>query len=293
MIVAVTGARGQLGSELCRQLGGAAAALDLPEFDLTVESSVRSALDRIQPDVVINAAAKTQVDQAEEDAEECFRVNSRAVEKLVEECRRRNCALVQLSTDYVFGADRSRQDSYVEEDQPGPLGVYGRSKLEAEVSVAGWEKHFIVRTSGLYAASLNGPLPGRNFVDSMLVLGKDRTEMRIVSDQVCSPTYVPHLARAILFLIETKSFGLYHIVNTGEVSWYEFAREIFRLAGFDVDCIPIPASEYAARAPRPQHSVLDPGKYLSLGGPGLPSWRSGLADYFKQSEMTRQAGCRA
>jgi len=282
MIVAVTGAKGQLGSELCRQLGPSAVGLDLPEFDLTNDRLVEEAFDRFEPDVVINAAAYTQVDNAEHDPERCHRVNCLAVGQLVEVCRERDCQLVQISTDYVFGADEDRDRPYREDDEPGPLNVYGRSKLESEQLAANLAKHLVVRTCGLYSVSPDGPTRGRNFVDSMLILGKNREYLSIVDDQICSPTYVPHLACAILHLLHAGALGLYHVVDCGAISWYEFACEIFRLAKYEVKCIPITSVEYGAAARRPRYSVLDTGKYHALGGPALPLWRVGLTHYFQQ-----------
>src|SRR6185437_11964448 len=150
MRIAITGAGGQLGSELCRQLGAAAWPLDVPEFDLTDRESVRRALAAVQPTAVVNTAAYTLVDRAEQDAERCWKINAEGVGYLVESCRELDCPLLQISTDYVFGRDTTRTRPYREEDEPGPAGVYAESKLGGERCEAAWCKHVIVRTCGLY-----------------------------------------------------------------------------------------------------------------------------------------------
>ncbi len=278
--IAVSGADGQLGAEFCRQLGCSAAPLIWPEFELTDHAAVRARLMDLQPRVLIHCAAYTQVDRAESEPELCRAVNTFAVENLVNICRDLDCVLVQLSTDYVFGADAGRGTPYREGDPTGPLSVYGSSKWEAEQRVRTWEKHFVVRTCGLYTRAAGGPIRGRNFVDTLRVLGPERGQLRVVDDQVCTPSYVPHVARAIRFLIGTQAFGTYHVVNAGQTSWYDFAAEIFRLAGPSVRLEPIRSDQYAAAAPRPKYSVLSTAKYDDLGGPELPAWQAALAEYF-------------
>jgi dTDP-4-dehydrorhamnose reductase len=276
--IAVTGAEGQLGSELCRQLGGCAMGLDVPALDLADGKSVRAALADLRPDALINTAAYTKVDKAEKEIDLCWAINARGVGRLAEVCRELDCPLVQISTDYVFGGDAARRTPYRESDQPGPQGVYARSKLEGERLAAGWAKHFIVRTCGLYGPA--APRSGGNFVATMLRLGRQRGRLRVVADQYCTPTYVPHLARAICFLLDSGAFGLYHVVNAGATTWHDFAAEIFRQAGLAVSLEPIGTAEYGAPAPRPAYSVLDTSKYHSLpGAPPMPAWQEALAEY--------------
>ena len=282
--IAVSGADGQLGAEVCRQLGSAAVPLIWPEFELTDHAAVRARLSDLQPRVLIHCAAYTQVDRAESEPAVCRAVNTLAVENLVASCRELDCVLVQLSTDYVFGADVQRRTPYREGDPTGPLSVYGSSKWEAEQRVRAWEKHFIVRTCGLYTRAAGGPIRGRNFVDTLRVLGPERGQLRVVHDQVCTPSYVPHVARAIRFLIGTQAFGTYHVVNGGQTSWYDFAGEIFRLAGQSVRLEPIRSDQYAAAAARPKYSVLSTAKYDALGGPQLPDWQAALAEYFADTD---------
>jgi len=278
MTIVVTGADGQLGSELCRQLGPQATGVDLPEFNLTDRECVERQILARRPVAVINTAAYTRVDQAEEQAELCRAVNADAVGHLAEACRRLDCPLVQVSTDYIFGRDAARRTPYRETDPPGPQGVYAASKLEGERQAARWEKHIVVRTCGLYGRL--GPRSPGNFVATMLRLGRERNHLRVVHDQHCTPSYVPHVARAIRFLLDGRWFGLYHVVNTGEATWFDFAAEIFRQAGLNVELEPITTAQYGAAAPRPGYSVLDTGKYHALpAAPPMPSWQAALQEY--------------
>ena len=278
MRIAVTGAGGQLGGELCRLLGGAAIPLDVPEFDLTDRKAVRARLQGAPPSAVINTAAYTLVDRAEEDRERCWKINSEGVGYLAETCDELDCPLVQISTDYVFGRDRARSTPYREDDEPGPEGVYAESKLGGERQAATWRKHVVVRTCGLYGRP--GPkTAGGNFVDTMLRLGKERGHLRVVDDQHCTPSYVPHVARAALFLANAGVYGVFHVVNSGATTWHDFAQEIFRQAGLSVTLERITTAQYGAKAPRPGYSVLDTSKYHALGGPPMPTWQEALAEY--------------
>jgi dTDP-4-dehydrorhamnose reductase len=280
MNVVVIGSGGQLGSELCRQLGADAVGLDLPELDLTDRDRVLGRLAEIAPQVVINTAAFTQVDLAEEQVELCRAVNADGVAHLVEACRKRDCPLVQISTDYVFGDD-GRRIPYREADEPRPLGAYARSKLEGERQAARWQRHVIVRTSGLYGPP--GSHSGGNFVETMLRLAGRRSRLRVVHDQQCTPSYTAHVARAIRFLVQRGAYGTYHVVNTGATTWHDFAAEIFRRAGLDVRLEPITTAEYGAAASRPAYSVLDTDKYHSLAGaPPMPTWQEALAEYLAE-----------
>jgi dTDP-4-dehydrorhamnose reductase len=280
--IAVTGAGGQLGSDLCRQLGPCALGLDVPALDLTDDKSIRAAILDLRPDALINTAAYTKVDKAEEEADLCWAINGRGVGYLAAVCRELDCPLVQISTDYVFGGDTARRTPYRESDEPCPQGVYARSKLEGEHRAAGWAKHLIVRTCGLYGPA--APRSAGNFVATMLRLGRQRGQLRVVADQHCTPTYVPHLAQAIRFLLDSGALGLYHVVNAGATTWYDFAAEIFRQAGLAVSLEPISTAQYGAPAPRPGYSVLDTGKYHALpGAPPMPGWQEALAEYLRSS----------
>ncbi|MHC4179857.1 MAG: dTDP-4-dehydrorhamnose reductase [Planctomycetota bacterium] len=292
MKIAVTGAYGQLGSELCRLLDSDAIPLEIDNLDLTDGPAVDKTLRDLRPGAVINCAAYTQADRAESQAEAARAVNATAVGHLARVCGRLDCPLVQISTDYVFGGQPDRTTPYREDEQPSPRGVYAQTKLEGERAAARQPKHLIVRTCGLYAR----PADERagNFVKTMLRLGSSgseprglspRKELRVVADQHCTPSYVPHVARAILFLLglpraESAPWGVYHVTNRGATTWYEFAGEIFRLAGMEVLLEAISTAEYAAAAPRPAYSVLDTAKYHALGGPAMPAWQDALQEYF-------------
>jgi dTDP-4-dehydrorhamnose reductase len=282
MKIAVTGAWGQLGAELCRQLDSDAIPLEIDTLDLTDAPAVQQRFLQLQPEVVINCAAYTQVDQAEGDPQACRAINAVAVEHLVRACKRLDCPLVQLSTDYVFGGNLDRSTPYRENDPPSPRGVYACTKLEGEHAAAGHPKHLILRTCGLYARPADRR--AKNFVKTMLRLGSSHGELRVVADQYCTPTYVPHLAKAVLFLsgvtgFEPAPWGIYHVTNRGATNWHDFAAEVFRQAGIDASLRAITTAEYGASAPRPAYSVLDTTAYHNLGGPAMPDWRTALAEY--------------
>ncbi len=278
MRIAITGCGGQLGGELCRRLGPQGIGLDLPQFDLADRDAVLHTLEELRPDAIVNTAAFTQVDKAETEVELCREINAGGVARLVEAAARLDCPLVQISTDYVFCGVTHRNTPLRETDEPSPQGVYAQTKWEGEAYARAWPKHFIVRTCGLYGKP--GPRTAGNFVETMLRLGAKGGPLRVVDDQRCTPTYVPHLARAILFLLSTKAYGTYHAVNGGETTWYRFAAEIFRQAALTVTLEPITTAQYRAPAPRPGYSVLDTSKYHALAGrPALPSWRNALGEY--------------
>jgi dTDP-4-dehydrorhamnose reductase len=284
-MIAVTGANGQLGGELRRMLGERAVGLDIDTLDLTDRRAVLERLLEIRPEAVINCAAYTQVDKAETEPELARAVNAGAVEHLAEVCRRLDCPLVQIGTDYVFGeGGRGKAEGgWSEEDEPRPQGVYASTKLEGERAAAKWERHVIVRTCGLYARPSD--TNAKNFVKTILRLAETKPELRVVDDQHCTPSYVPHVARAVLFLVE-KSMdgvsGVFHVTNGGSTTWRGFAMEILRLAKKSIPIHPITTAEFAAPAPRPAYSVLDTSKYRSLGGPEMPELKIGLEEYFEE-----------
>jgi dTDP-4-dehydrorhamnose reductase len=304
MSIVVTGACGQLGGELCRQLGAAAIPLDIDTLDLTDGPATIERMLAIKPAAVINCAAYTAVDKAESEPERCRAVNVAAVEHLVRACARLDCPLAQISTDYVFGAVSPAPRPWRENDPCHPQGVYASTKLDGERAAAQHAKHLIVRTCGLYARPSDPR--AANFVRTMIRLGAARPELRIVDDQHCTPTFVPHLAQAILFLLGVKGdpnvkgdspifvdakigtvpkpapWGIYHVTNTGEATWCEFANEIFRQAGMQLAIRPITTAEYGAPAARPSYSVLDTAAYHRTGGPPMPDWKAALTEYFAE-----------
>lgn len=273
----ITGAEGQLGVEICRQARDRAVGLGRQQLDPLDPDQVARVLRQERPAVVINTAAYTAVDRAEQEPAICEALNADAVATLADLCAELDCTLVQISTDYVFGADRARSVPYVETDFAGPVNVYGHSKLAGEVAAARNPKHVIVRTCGLYGRR-NKPSQS-NFVDTMLRLGRERSRLRVVNDQHCTPSYTADVARAVLRLASCEVFGTYHIVNSGETTWYELASEVFRLANMRIDLEPISTEEYGAPADRPRYSVLDASKLQKTIGLRLPDWRIALAEY--------------
>ena len=289
MKIAVTGVKGQLGGELCRQLDHQAIGLDLPEFDLLDADKVRKTIRELRPDVIIHAAAYTAVDKAEDEPDKCFAINATATGILVDLARELDCPFLYVSTDYIFGGEPERTEPFREEDVASPQGVYARSKYEGELKTLVWGKHYIVRTCGLYGQL--GPHSPGNFVETMIRLASNGRPLRVVDDQFCTPSYVVHVARAIGFLIQTDMYGTFHIVNDGATTWYRFAREIFRQLKIDVDLTPITTEEYGAKAPRPRFSVLDTSKYHRFfGAPPLPHWKEALAEYLEcRSKFQRRS----
>ena len=288
MRIAVIGAFGQLGSDLVPLLGERAIPLGHADIEIADPVSIAKALDTARPTHVINCAAYNLVDLAEVEPQQAHTVNSLGPWNLATYCSERHLVLLHVSTDYVFGRSEPglRQQSkrtipWRESDEPLPVSVYGESKLAGENFVRSvCPQQFVVRTCGLYghrAARGKG-----NFVEIMLRLGRDRPELRIVADQRCTPTSTADLARALVSLIETDAFGLYHATNAGDCSWFEFACEIFRLANCPVQAIPVTAAEYGAQSRRPDYSVLDCSKLISVLGRPMPSWQEALARYIAE-----------
>jgi dTDP-4-dehydrorhamnose reductase len=285
MGILVTGSAGQLGAEFCRILGAEAVGVDIDTLDLTDRAAVFKEVRRLLPGAVIHCAAYTAVDKAESDIELCRSVNATAVATLAEACRELDVPLVQISTDYLFAGSASLGRPWREDDPPAPKGVYAVTKYEGELAAACWKKHYIVRTCGLYARPSH--LAAKNFVKTILRLARSQPKLRVVDDQTCTPSYVPHLARAVKYLVRADGhsaapWGIYHVTNRGETTWCGLAREIVRLAGLDVPVEPITTAEFAAPAPRPAYSVLDTDKYHRLGGPAMPDWKEALAEYFEE-----------
>ena len=247
---------------------------------------MRAAIERLRPRAVINCAAWTAVDRAEAEPVACRAANETAVLALADAARATGALLVQVSTDYVFGADGARREPYREDDPTGPLGEYGASKLAGEAAARTWHRHQVVRTCGLYSAGPGGPVRGRNFADTMLVLARDRDEVRVVADQFCTPSYVPHVAAAILALVANGTPGTFHVTNAGATTWHGFAGELFRRAGLPTKVTPIASCDYPSPVARPAYSVLDTSKAARLGI-SLPDWRQGIADYLAAGAAAR------
>jgi dTDP-4-dehydrorhamnose reductase len=273
---AVLGAGGQLGRDLCPRLAGEVHALTRDRADLTQPEALRAALQELRPDVVVNCAAYNFVDRAESEPEAAFAVNAWGVRALARACADLGCTLVHFSSDYVFGLDEGRTTPYRESDAPGPVSVYGLSKLAGEYLVrALCPRHLVIRTCGLYGVWGSGG-KGGNFVETMLRLAGLGKPLRVVADQVCTPSYTADVAAATAALVGVGQPGLYHVTNGGACSWHDFAAAIFDLAGVRADLTPISSREYGAAARRPRYSVLAPT------GTPLRPWREALAGYLQE-----------
>ena len=282
MRYAVLGANGQLGRDLCTRLRGEVIPLTRDQVDLTRPESLRRALGELRPDVVLNCAAFNYVDRAEAEPAAAFAANTHGARELAVVCRDLDSTLVHFSSDYVFGLDQSRRDPYTELDPPGPVNVYGTSKLAGEYLLrCCCPKHFVIRTCGLYGVWGSGG-KGGNFVETMLRLARAGKPLRVVSDQICTPTYTVDLAGAVIGLLATKCYGLYHVTNAAACSWYEFARAIFDVAQVQADLTSITSDAYGAPARRPGYSVLSTGAYENLGLPAMRPWPEALASYLQE-----------
>jgi dTDP-4-dehydrorhamnose reductase len=250
-------------------------ALSHAQCDIARPGDASRALTENRPDVVVNCAAWTTVDAAERERDAAFRVNALGAELLAQACHAHRVRLVHLSTDYVFDGTATQP---IDESAPtNPLGVYGASKLAGEEAV----RHHcsdlqVVRTSWLYGQD------GPNFVLTMLRLGAEREEVRVVADQRGAPTWTGHVAPALLRLAERGTPGTYHLTNSGETTWHGFAEAIMRSAGLDCRVVPITTAEFGAPAPRPAYSVLDNRALRLLGEPPLPPWQDGLREYLQR-----------
>ena len=278
MRVLVTGANGQLGSELVALYEArpedAALGVDLPEVDITSDASVRAVFSSFAPDVVINCAAWTAVDAAEENEAAALAVNGEGPRVLARACRDIGAWLVQISTDYVFSGDAT--SPYVEDATPDPQSAYGRTKLAGEVAVREElpDAHYIVRTAWLYGHQ------GNNFVKTMLRLEKERDTIEVVDDQVGQPTYAADLAAQIVLLLDERpAAGVFHGTNSGQVSWHGFTQEIFRSIGADPSrVIAVTSEQFVRPAPRPAYSVLGHQRWVDVGLPEMRDWRLAIAE---------------
>lgn len=284
MKVLVTGAGGMLGRDVVAEAesrGHEVVALTRADLDVTDGQAVRAAVRDAAPDAVVNCAAWTDVDGAEADEDATRAVNGDGAGNIAKACAATGALCVQVSTDYVFeGHGRA---PYVEHDPTGPISAYGRSKLAGEVAVAeAGPRHIIARSSWLYGAH------GGNFVATMLKLGDERDEIRVVNDQMGCPTYTCHLAVALLDLAGTEAYGIHHAAGSGACSWQAFAIEIFKQAGIDCRVDPATTAELGRPAPRPAYSVLATARD---DGVTLPDWRDGLRAYL--GEVGRPAPLQA
>jgi len=279
LTVLVTGVKGQLGYDVVKELnkrGHKAIGVDIDEMDITDAASVEKVITEANPDAVIHCAAYTAVDAAEDNEELCRRVNAEGTAHITKVCKALDCKLMYISTDYVFDGQGERP--WEPDDVRQPLNVYGQTKYEGELAVEQLEKFFIVRIAWVFGVN------GKNFIKTMLNLGRTRDKLTVVADQIGSPTYTFDLARLLVDMIETDKYGRYHATNEGLCSWYEFACEIFRQAGINVEVAPVTSDQYPAKAKRPMNSRMDKSKLEENGFVRLPSWQDALGRYLKEIE---------
>lgn len=275
--ILVTGANGQLGSEL-RKIGFSALDevfyTDVAELDITDYAAVEKFVKDNEIDTIINCAAYTAVDKAEEEPELAAKINTEAVSNLARAAAKEGCLLIHISTDYVF--DGTGTKPYSEKDKPCPVSVYGRTKLAGEEAILKSRCfHIIIRTAWLYSSF------GNNFVKTILRLAAERPEINVVSDQIGSPTYAGDLAAAIVAIMDSEERieheGIYHYSNEGVCSWYDFAAEIVRLSGKECRVKPVTTADYPTKTQRPAYSVLDKSKIKKTFGIEIPEWKDALA----------------
>ena len=301
MKIFVTGVAGQLGHDVMNELkkrgyegigsdvaaeyagiqdGSAVTKMAYVSLDITDKAAVEKTLEEIQPDVVVHCAAWTAVDMAEDDDKvaKVRAVNAGGTENIALVCKKLNCKMVYLSTDYVFdGQGETPWDPDCKDYKP--MNVYGQTKLEGELAVSGnLDKYFIVRIAWVFGVN------GNNFIKTMLNVGKTHDTVRVVKDQIGTPTYTYDLARLLVDMIETDKYGYYHATNEGGyISWYDFTCEIYRQAGYDTKVIPVTTEEYGlSKAARPFNSRLDKSKLVKNGFTPLPTWQDALSRYLKE-----------
>ena len=282
MRILVTGVKGQLGYDVvreCEKRGITAIGVDIEEMDITDPEAVRKVIPEARPDAVIHCAAYTAVDAAEDNVSLCMRINAAGTEHIADVCKEMDIPMVYISTDYVFDGEGERP--WEPGDKRSPLNIYGHSKSEGEIAVERrLKKFFIVRIAWVFGKN------GKNFIKTMLRLGRDRGAVSVVDDQIGSPTYTYDLARLLVDMVQTDKYGIYHATNEGLCSWYEFACEIFRQAGMDVKVTPVTSDAFPAKARRPHNSRMSKEKLTEMGFERLPSWQDALGRYLKELEQS-------
>ena len=275
MKLLITGAYGQLGNEMRVALERyphlESIFTDVDTLDITDKNAVDAFVALHKPNVLINCAAYTAVDKAEDDLALCYKINCDAVRNLGEVAQAHGMKIIHVSTDYVF--DGTNHIPYTEDMAVSPTNVYGKSKLAGERELRKvCPEAIIIRTSWLYSGF------GNNFVKTMLKLGNERSQLKVIFDQIGTPTYAADLADAMLQIIDSGKFvpGIYHFSNEGVCSWYDFTKMIFKLANVECEVLPIESKDYAVRTPRPHYSVLNKSKLKSTYNQTIPYWMDGL-----------------
>ncbi len=272
--ILITGAGGQLGTSLTKLLPEAILT-DKNELDITNENDVNSFVKNNNINIIINCAAYTNVDKAEEETDLAEQINTVGAKNLAETGRK----IIHVSTDYVF--DGQNNIPYKTEDKPSPISIYGKTKLAGEKEVLKNPQSVVIRTAWLYSSY------GKNFVKTMLKLGSEKEQITVVNDQIGTPTYARDLAKAIVDIlpqINTKTSGIYHFTNEGVCSWYDFATEIMHMANKKCKVLPISSSEYPTKATRPNYSLLDKSKIKNTFNINIRHWRQALVDCLKELE---------
>ncbi len=281
MKIAVIGANGQLGSDLVQVLSSEHLVTELnhTNIEITEIDNVKRVLSSIKPDILLNTAAYNQVPEAEKFPEEAFRINAFGTLNLAKVCQDEKIRFLHYSTDYVF--DGKKLKPYIEEDLPNPLNVYGNTKLSGEYFALNYcERSFVVRVSGIY-----GKVPSRskgsNFISAILKLATEKPEVKVVNDEVLTPTSTLSIAKNTKELIKTEVYGLYHMSCEGEVSWYEFAQTIWNELDIITPLYPVSVKDFPQGVKRPFYSVLENHKLKTLGINKMPGWKEALIDFLK------------
>ena len=276
MKIMIIGSEGMLGHDLVDVLSvdNEVCTTTIDTLDITDINKTIKTVKEYNPDVLIHAAAFTDVDGSESNPDLAFKVNATGTRNVAVACQKADCAMVYICTDYVF--DGTNSSPYREYDQTHPLGVYGKTKHTGELYIRDLlNKFYIIRTSWLYG--YHGP----NFVTTMLNLAKKTKNINVVNDQIGSPTYTVDLANAIALLIKKPTYGIYHVTNSENCSWYDFAAEIFKQSKVDVNLKPVTTEEFPRHAPRPKYSVLENYNWNMEGYPRMRSYKEALTDYLK------------
>lgn len=281
MKVLVTGAKGQLGTDLMNELekrGIESIGVDVQEMDITDKEACMRVISESKADAVIHCAAYTAVDAAEDNVDLCRKINGEGTRNVALACQATGAKMMYISTDYVFDGQGTRP--WEPDDSRSPLNVYGQTKYEGELAVEELvEKFFTVRIAWVFGVA------GKNFIKTILRLGKERGAVSVVDDQVGSPTYTYDLARLLVDMIQTDRYGRYHATNEGFCSWYEFACEIFRQAGMnEVKVTPVSSDQFPVKAVRPANSRMSKAKLAENGFEPLPTWQDALGRFLKEIE---------